>query len=80
MQEEGLLKEITRRLDILISLQLEALGGPDAARPAAKIRRLSKLGLSASEVASIMGKPTNYVTATLSQHKGGKRMKGRTHD
>ena len=69
MDNDTLLKQVIRRLDVLIALQIESSGGPDAIRPAAKIRRLSELGLSSSDVASIVGKPINYVTATLSMEK-----------
>ena len=73
MDNDTLLKEVIRRLDVLIALQIETLDGPEAARPTTKIQRLSKLGLSPSEVAGIVGKPTNYVTATLSQQKKGRK-------
>lgn len=69
MDNDTLLKQVIRRLDVLIALQMEVLGGAEAARPANKIQRLSKLGLSPSEVAAIVRKPINYVTATLSQQK-----------
>lgn len=62
-----------RRLDILISLALDQLT-PDGVMPVAgKIRRLSEMGLAASDVARIIGKPLNYVTATLSQQKGTRK-------
>jgi hypothetical protein len=75
MDNDTLLKQIIRRLDVLIALQMEASGGPEAASRATKIRRLSELGLSPSEVASIVGKPINYITATLAMEK--KRAKGK---
>jgi len=75
MDNDTLVKQIIRRLDVLIALQIEILGGPEAARPSLKIRRLTELGLSSSEVAEIMGKPLNYVTATVSQQKKGTRRK-----
>ena len=75
MEDGTLLKQIIRRLDILIALQIETMGGPEAARPATKIQRLSELGLSASEVASVIGKPINYITATLSRQKKLSRKK-----
>ncbi|MEE9167744.1 MAG: hypothetical protein V3U24_09855 [Candidatus Neomarinimicrobiota bacterium] len=75
MQDHILLKQVVRRLDILIALHLETLGGSEAARPTAKIQHLAGLGLLPSEVASILGKSTNYVTATLSQMKKRKKRK-----
>lgn len=75
MDNEPLLKEIIRRLDILIALQIEILGGPDASSPTHKILRLSELGMSPSEIAAIIGKTNNYVTATLSRKKKQKKAK-----
>ncbi len=75
MEDSTLLRQIIRRLGILIALQIEGLGGPEAARPATKIQRLSELGLSASEIASILGKPINYITATLSRQKKSSQKK-----
>ncbi len=40
---------------------------------ATKIRRLSEIGVPASDITGIVGKPMNYVTATLSQQKAAKR-------
>ena len=71
MDNDTLLKQVIRRLDVLIALQMETMGGAEAARPATKINRLSEMGLSSSEVASIVGKSLNYVTATLSRKKKG---------
>jgi hypothetical protein len=75
MDNDSLLKEVISRLDVLIALQIETLGGPEAARPTTKIQRLSGLGLSPSEVAAIVGKPTNYVTAILSRQKKVRKRK-----
>ena len=69
MKEGQIQEEILRRLDILISLQLDR---PQAERPpsiASKVRRLVDLGLAPAEVASVLGKPVNYVTAILSTKK-----------
>jgi hypothetical protein len=76
MDNDTVLKQVVARLDILVALQLEILGGPEAARPANKIQRLSNLGLSPSEVAAIVRKPINYVTATLSQQKKRSKRRG----
>jgi hypothetical protein len=75
MDNDTLVKQIIRRLDVLIALQIEILGGPKAALSSMKIRRLTELGLSSSEVAEIVGKSLNYVTATLSQQKKGMKRK-----
>jgi hypothetical protein len=80
MDDELILKRLLRRLDILIMLQTEIAGEPAATRPASKIQRLLGLGLSASEIASILGKPINYVTATAYRHKKGGKRKERPND
>lgn len=53
------------RLNVLINLSLEESGHSMAAR----ILRLTEMGLSSAEVADIVGKPTKYVAATLAQRK-----------
>jgi len=78
MDNDALLKEVIRRLDILISLGIETAGGPEASRPATKIERLSELGLAPSEISAVVGKPLNYVTATLSQRRKRGKRKERT--
>ena len=62
--------DLTRRLDVLIFLQL------DQRYPSMteKVEKLSQAGLSSGEIGRIVGKPSNYVTATLSQ---GKKRKGK---
>lgn len=80
MQDEKLLGQIVRRLDILISLQLDTSLGSEAVPVSSKIQRLSDLGLAASEIASIIGKPSNYVTAILSQKRKIKKKKGEKKD
>lgn len=63
------LNQILRRLDVLISIELEKPVESKTVPLAGKIKRMAELGLSVSEIASVIGKPTNYVTATLSQQK-----------
>lgn len=63
---------ITRRLDIMIMLLLEN-GTDGAASMTSKIHKLLGFGLTPSEVARIVGKPSNYVTAV----KAGKAGKAR---
>jgi len=65
--------EVVRRLNILISLTLDTIDGGGSMAVATKIRRLCELGVPASEITGIVGKPMNYVTATLSQQKAAKR-------
>ncbi len=69
MEVDTILNPILRRLDVLILLELEKQVGLKAVPLSGKIKRLKELGLSDSEIASVIGKPANYVTATLSQQK-----------
>jgi hypothetical protein len=61
---------LARRLDVLIFLQL------DQRYPSMteKVEKLSEVGLNSAEIGQIVGKASNYVTATLSQ---GKKRKGK---
>jgi hypothetical protein len=65
---------IVTRLNVLINLSLEGSGDSMAAR----ILRLTEMGLSSAEVADIVGKPTRYVAATLAQRK--EKKKGKVSD
>jgi len=59
---------LIRRMDVIIHLLLEAR--VDNEMPiSSKIERLLSFGLSKPEVASIIGKPINYVTAVTSGKK-----------
>ncbi len=59
---------IRRRLDIMIMLLLE--NGADAATSTTrKIEKLLSFGLTTSEVARIIGKKPNYVTAVIAGKK-----------
>ena len=60
---------IVRRLDILIMLALDRPGVQEPSPLSQKIQYLNTLGLRPVEIAAITGKPTNYVTATLSNMK-----------
>jgi len=63
--------ELGRRIDVLIFLEL------DQRYPSMteKVEKLAQAGLNSGEIRRIVGKPTNYVTATLSQ--GKKRNRGK---
>ena len=69
MNDNKSLEKIIKRLDILISLNLDTTLDTKGAPLASKIQRLAELSLTASEIASILGKPLNYVTATLSRKR-----------
>ena len=75
MKDTQILERIQKRLNILITLQLAQLDPASVVPMAARIRWLADLGLPPSEIAEIVNKPLNYVTATLSQKKA--RRKGK---
>jgi len=72
-------RQLLRRLDLIIRLQLDR-GTSEAVQSTTSIvHRLLDFGLSSSEIASIVGKPINYVTALSSakRAKGKKSGKGK---
>ena len=69
MTDELSAKQVVRRLDILISIMLDSAPGGEAVTTTAKIQRLTSLGLTPAETASILGKATNYVTASLAARR-----------
>lgn len=62
---------IRRRLDCMILLLLE-IAPRKAESTVSKIDYLLELGFSQSEVAQIIGKKINYVTATIAKRKKGR--------
>ena len=60
---------LVRRLDILISLMLDVGAGGPTVPISAKILRLLNLGLTPAEVAEIVGRSPNYVTAVIHTEK-----------
>ncbi len=63
-----------QRLDVIIQLLLEM--SPEPAKTTTdKILRLQGFGLRDSEVAAIIGKKVNYVTAVNAQKKGRARQR-----
>lgn len=66
------LKEITRRLDIII--KLIALNAVDDLKlQKDKIIRLSSFGLRPSEIAEILGTTSGTISVTLSEYKRRKK-------
>ena len=77
MSDATLEEQILRRLNLLVMLQLDKLTPGTGTTTTSKIQWLLGLGLQPAEVASIVGKPVNYVTAvTSSARKAGKKEKG----
>lgn len=66
-------EEVVKRLNILISLILEQPNAESVTSMTKKINRLVALGVSPSDVAKILNKQLNYVTAVLSQRKPKKK-------
>lgn len=65
---------VCRRLDALILLALES--SPSGAESmSGKIEKLSDMGFSQSEIAQIIGKKLNYVTAVTSQKRSSSAKK-----
>ena len=58
-------EQMLRRLDTLIAVMLDVTPTQGRVPVASKIQRLAGIGLAPAEIASILGKPTNYVTASL---------------
>lgn len=75
MPRDAKLEDVVRRLDVLISLALDGVGGAAAVKPSAKIYRLADLGIPQSEIAGMVGKPPNYVGAVLQQRRARKKAK-----
>jgi hypothetical protein len=66
MKEKDYGREILRRLDIIVCLLLDEPVTDKPASVASKVHKLSNLGLTPSEIATILGKPVNYITAIKS--------------
>jgi len=69
-------KQLLKRLDLIIRLLLDR--GSSEAPPSITsiVHRLLDLGFSSAEIASIMGKPLNYVTALSSAKKAKAKKAG----
>lgn len=66
---EGSLDPVVSRLNVIISLLLDGGEGERPASVSSKISRLGGLGLTPSEIGTIVGKKSNYVSAVLSEKK-----------
>ena len=72
MKDNPIFEQILRRLDILVSLELQKPISAKYPSVTSRIQRLRELGLGPAEIASVIGKPLNYVTATISRTKAKK--------
>jgi len=74
-------KQVLRRLDLLIRLELDRRLPEEQPSTTSIVHRLFDFGFSAGEIASVIGRPMNYVTALSSAKKAKLRRdnkKGRT--
>ncbi len=67
-------EEIIKRLNILIALALEQTSGQSTPPMSDRISKLARLGVPSPDIGRILGKPLNYVTATLSQQRSKKKV------
>lgn len=77
MNDSDVFDRILKRLDVLVCLQLERTTDSSSVALAAQIKRLRNLGLAPAEIAAVLGKPTNQVTAALAKLKQGRKSKGK---
>ena len=69
--------QIINRLNVLIALELEHNGGDSPTSITSKIERLSAFGLATKDIASILNKSTNYITAVTSSKKKSAKKEGK---
>jgi hypothetical protein len=63
--EDNFRSDLLTRLDVVIALLLERSESDSKVSTSDKIAKLIELGVSPADVARILGKTTNYVTAAL---------------
>jgi len=63
--DDNFRSDLLTRLDVLIALLLERAEPESKVTTAGKIVKLTELGIAPADVARILGKSINYVTATL---------------
>jgi hypothetical protein len=78
MDDSKMSSDVIKRFNAIISLLLDLVGNTENISTTAKVQKLIDIGLTPAEVADILGKPTNYITAILATKrtrdvkKGGK--------
>ena len=68
-------EDIIKRLDILIALVLRGSSTEATVSMTDQIGKLADIGVPSADIARILGKPLNYVTASRSQRKSRKKAK-----
>ena len=66
-------EDILLRLDVMVRLLMRMATSCEAPSVTQQILLLHSMGLQASQVAALVGKKVNYVTAVMSQRKGRAR-------
>ena len=69
MKEDEYRVAVIERMDVLIRLLLDGSPPAEKLSTASKIERLTGIGLAPAAVAKMIGKPVNYVTATMAQKR-----------
>ena len=72
MNESEFQSQVLRRLDVLIGLLLERPQS-DVVALSSRAQRLKDLGLGTGEIAAILGKPSNQISAALLNNQKKKR-------
>lgn len=67
------IQSIDKKLSVVISLLLRIANNGNTTTTKGQIEDLSVLGLSSSEIASILGKQTQYISQELSKIKATKK-------
>jgi len=80
MTEANYDEEILLRLNVIISLLLDAQVPSSDITISSKIQRLSELGLAPAQVGKIVGRETKYVSAVLSQRSKARRIKEKKNE
>ena len=73
MKEGEIQLQVLKRLNVLIALQLDTISEKGSVSITNKVGKLLELGLAPSEIAGILGKPINYVTAVLSARRRARK-------
>lgn len=75
MRQDNTDQSVVKRLNVMIALMLDQVKEGQGTSMAAKIVKLAAFGLAPRDIAEIVGKPINYVTATLAQRNPTKKGK-----
>ena len=71
-EEQTFSAEVIRRLDLIIALLLDRPEPDSVSTMTDKITKLLELGASPGQVAQILQKPLNYITASMAMRRKAK--------